>query len=69
MSCREKERELEEEVAAVVTDTRYGTSNNVFSLTGESPSIAGLRVSEPPPTYESLVMVHKNHVTSVSGGH
>ena len=66
---RERERAEEVEVEAVVTDTRYGTANTVFSLTGESPSIAGsgpVHQSEPPPAYESLVLVHKNHVSSVS---
>ena len=47
-------------MAAVVTDTMYGTGN-VVSLTSDSSSVVG-RASEPPPTYESLVVVHKQHV-------
>ena len=63
---------MEAEAAAmeVVGDTLYGTTNAVFSLTGESPSIAGSpasgRHSEPPPAYDSLVLLHKNHVASVT---
>ena len=58
---------MEAEVAAmeVVGDTLYGTANTV-----SSPSIAGSpangRPSEPPPAYDSLVLIHKNHVANVS---
>ena len=67
MFCaREREREMVEEggavMAAVVTDTRYGTAN-VVSLTSESSSVLG-RASEPPPTYDSLALVHKQHVNN-----
>ena len=49
-------------VTAVVTDTRYGTAN-VVNLTSDSSSVLG-RASEPPPTYESLAVVHKQHVNN-----
>ena len=67
MFCaREREREMVEEggavMAAVVTDTRYGTAN-VVSLTSESSSVLD-RASEPPPTYDSLALVHKQHVNN-----
>ena len=61
-----REREVMEEsgavVTAVVTDTRYGTANMV-NLTSESSSVLG-RASEPPPTYESLAVVHKQHLNN-----
>ena len=61
-----REREVMEEigavVTAVVTDTRYGTAN-VVNLTSESSSVLG-RASEPPPTYESLAVVHKQHLNN-----
>ena len=61
-----REREVMEEigavVTAVVTDTRYGTAN-VVNLTSDSSSVLG-RASEPPPTYESLAVVHKQHVNN-----
>ena len=61
-----REREVMEEigavVTAVVTDTRYGTAN-VINLTSDSSSVLG-RASEPPPTYESLAVVHKQHVNN-----
>ena len=62
--------EVEAAAMEVMGDTLYGTANTVFSLTGESPSIAGSpangRPSEPPPAYDSLVLIHKNHVANVS---
>ena len=47
---------------AVVADTMYGTAN-VVSLTSESSSVVG-RASEPPPTYDSLVVEHKQHINN-----
>ena len=61
-----REREVMEEAGAVptavVADTMYGTAN-VVSLTSESSSVVG-RASEPPPTYDSLVVEHKQHINN-----
>ena len=49
-------------LAAVVTDTMYGTAD-VVSLTNQSSSVLG-RTSEPPPAYDSLAVEHKHHVNN-----
>ena len=63
--AREKEmmEESGAEPSAVVTDTRYGTAN-VVSLTSQSSSVVGSTASEPPPTYESLALAQKQHVSN-----
>ena len=48
--------------AVSVSDTMYGTGNVVW-LTESSSSVSG-SASEPPPAYDSLVTVHKQHVQS-----
>jgi len=54
-----KNAEIDAESGVAVADTLYGTAN-VFTITENSSSIP----SDDPPRYDSLVMVHKQHVTS-----
>ena len=54
----------DEESSPKGSETLYGTANVVFVTEASSSVIGAKPLHDTPPSYESLVQAHKDHVQS-----